>query len=357
MRKRILMNKDWSFTLADKDTVKLDIPHTWNALDGQDGGNDYYRGKGVYEKTLDMPEFDKEAEEVYLEFQGVNSSSEVYVNDEKVASHEGGYSTFRVNITEHLQEKNTLKVVADNSVNDRIYPQKADFTFYGGIYRDVNLMVVNKKHFELEYYGTPGIKVTPKPDGTKGIVEVAAYSKADGVKARFTVTDMEGREVVQAVSGDLKTTLTIENVHLWHGVEDPYLYTMTAELLDGETVTDSISTRFGVRSFYVDPQKGFFLNGKPFPLHGVSRHQDFKAIGNAISKEHHDNDMKMIREMGCNTVRLAHYQHDQYFYDLCDEYGMVVWAEIPYISEHMPNGRENTIEQMKELIIQNYNHP
>lgn len=357
MRKRILMNKDWSFTLADKDTVKLDIPHTWNALDGQDGGNDYYRGKGVYEKTFDMPEFDKEAEEVYLEFQGVNSSSEVYVNDEKVASHEGGYSTFRVNITEHLQEKNTLKVVADNSVNDRIYPQKADFTFYGGIYRDVNLMVVNKKHFELEYYGTPGIKVTPKPDGTKGIVEVAAYSKADGVKARFTVTDMEGREVVQAVSGDLKTTLTIENVHLWHGVEDPYLYTMTAELLDGETVTDSISTRFGVRSFYVDPQKGFFLNGKPFPLHGVSRHQDFKAIGNAISKEHHDNDMQMIREMGCNTVRLAHYQHDQYFYDLCDEYGMVVWAEIPYISEHMPNGRENTIEQMKELIIQNYNHP
>ena len=357
MRKRILMNKDWSFTLADKDTVKLDIPHTWNALDGQDGGNDYYRGKGVYEKTFDMPEFDKEAEEVYLEFQGVNSSSEVYVNDEKVASHEGGYSTFRVNVTEHLQEKNTLKVVADNSVNDRIYPQKADFTFYGGIYRDVNLMVVNKKHFELEYYGTPGIKVTPKPDGTKGIVEVAAYSKADGVKARFTVTDMEGREVVQAVSGDLKTTLTIENVHLWHGVEDPYLYTMTAELLDGETVTDSISTRFGVRSFYVDPQKGFFLNGKPFPLHGVSRHQDFKAIGNAISKEHHDNDMKMIREMGCNTVRLAHYQHDQYFYDLCDEYGMVVWAEIPYISEHMPNGRENTIEQMKELIIQNYNHP
>ncbi len=357
MRKRILMNKDWSFTLADKDTVKLDIPHTWNALDGQDGGNDYYRGKGVYEKTFDMPEFDKEAEEVYLEFQGVNSSSEVYVNDEKVASHEGGYSTFRVNVTEHLQEKNTLKVVADNSVNDRIYPQKADFTFYGGIYRDVNLMVVNKKHFELEYYGTPGIKVTPKPDGTKGIVEVAAYSKADGVKARFTVTDMEGREVVQAVSGDLKTTLTIENVHLWHGVEDPYLYTMTAELLDGETVTDSISTRFGVRSFYVDPQKGFFLNGKPFPLHGVSRHQDFKAIGNAISKEHHDNDMQMIREMGCNTVRLAHYQHDQYFYDLCDEYGMVVWAEIPYISEHMPNGRENTIEQMKELIIQNYNHP
>ena len=357
MRKRILMNKDWSFTLADKDTLKLDIPHTWNALDGQDGGNDYYRGKGVYEKTFDMPEFDKEGEEVYLEFQGVNSSSEVYVNDEKVASHEGGYSTFRVNVTEHLQEKNTLKVVADNSVNDRIYPQKADFTFYGGIYRDVNLMVVNKKHFELEYYGTPGIKVTPKPDGTKGIVEVAAYSKADGVKARFTVTDMEGREVVQAVSGDLKTTLTIENVHLWHGVEDPYLYTMTAELLDGETVTDSISTRFGVRSFYVDPQKGFFLNGKPFPLHGVSRHQDFKAIGNAISKEHHDNDMQMIREMGCNTVRLAHYQHDQYFYDLCDEYGMVVWAEIPYISEHMPNGRENTIEQMKELIIQNYNHP
>lgn len=357
MRRRNLLNEGWSFTLAGKETVRLDIPHTWNALDGQDGGNDYYRGRGIYEREFAMPDFDAGLEDVYLEFLGVNASCEVYVNGEKLASHDGGYSTFRVNVTGHLEEKNVLRVVVDNSVNDKVYPQKADFTFYGGIYRDVNLLIVNKKHFELEHYGTPGIKVTPKPEGTKGHVEVEAYSKADGVKVRFIITDKEGGEVAQTVSEDLKAVFTIENVHLWHGVEDPYLYTMTAELLDGEDVTDVISTRFGVRSFSVDPNKGFILNGKSFPLHGVSRHQDFKGLGNAISKEHHDNDMRLIREMGCNTIRLAHYQHDQYFYDLCDEYGMVVWAEIPYISEHMPNGRENTIEQMKELIIQNYNHP
>ena len=351
------MNKGWKFTIAGRETVAVDVPHTWNALDGQDGGNDYFRGKGVYEKTFDMPEFDLESEEAYLEFQGVNASCEAYVNGEKATSHDGGYSTFRVDVTKYLREKNELKVVVDNGVNDKVYPQKADFTFYGGIYRDVNLLIVNKKHFELEYYGTPGIKVTPKPEGTKGIVEVEAYGKADGVQVCFTIADKDGREVAKAVSDDWRAVLVIEDVHLWHGVEDPYLYTMTARLVDGEEVVDEVSTRFGMRSFSVDPNKGFILNGKPFPLHGVSRHQDFKGLGNAITKEHHDNDMRLIREMGCNTVRLAHYQHDQYFYDLCDEYGMVVWAEIPYISEHMPNGRENTVEQMKELIIQNYNHP
>ena len=351
------MNKGWKFTIAGRETVAVDVPHTWNALDGQDGGNDYFRGKGVYEKTFDMPEFDLESEEAYLEFQGVNASCEAYVNGEKATSHDGGYSTFRVDVTKYLREENELKVVVDNGVNDKVYPQKADFTFYGGIYRDVNLLIVNKKHFELEYYGTPGIKVTPKPEGTKGIVEVEAYGKADGVQVCFTIADKDGREVAKAVSDDWRAVLVIEDVHLWHGVEDPYLYTMTARLVDGEEVVDEVSTRFGMRSFSVDPNKGFILNGKPFPLHGVSRHQDFKGLGNAITKEHHDNDMRLIREMGCNTVRLAHYQHDQYFYDLCDEYGMVVWAEIPYISEHMPNGRENTVEQMKELIIQNYNHP
>ena len=111
-----------------------------------------------------------------------------------------------------------------------------------------------------------------------------------------------------------------------------------------------------MRSFSVDPKQGFFLNGRPYPLHGVSRHQDRKGLGNAITREMHDEDMQLIKELGANTIRLAHYQHDQYFYDLCDEAGMVVWAEIPYISEHMPNGRENTISQMKELIVQNYNH-
>ena len=151
--------------------------------------------------------------------------------------------------------------------------------------------------------------------------------------------------------------LHLDAPHLWDGVKDPYLYTCVVRLSSDGTVVDEVSTRVGLRTFSVDSKNGFFLNGRPYPLHGVSRHQDRKGVGNAITREMHDEDMALIRELGANTVRLAHYQHDQYFYDLCDQYGMVVWAEIPYISEHLPNGRANTISQMKELIYQNYNHP
>ena len=170
-----------------------------------------------------------------------------------------------------------------------------------------------------------------------------------------TLTDAAGATVATGQGADV--TLDIPNVHLWDGVKDPYLYTATLRLVENGVTVDQISSRFGVRTFRVDPKEGFFLNGRPYPLHGVSRHQDRKGLGNALTKAHHDEDMALIREIGANTIRLAHYQHDQYFYDLCDQYGMIVWAEIPYISEHMPNGRDNTISQMKELIIQNYNHP
>jgi beta-galactosidase len=357
MRTIINFNENWTFTSRDSNKVSIHIPHTWNAMDGQDGGNDYYRGKGIYEKTFAAPKYDKEAQDVYLEFLGVNASAEVFLNNRSVTVHHGGYSTFRVNVTEHLAEANELRVEVDNSINDKVYPQKADFTFYGGIYRDVNIVIVNKKHFEMESYGTPGIRVTPRIDGGNARVEVEIDTKVQDAQVKITLTDKSDRIIASGVSENLQAVLTIENAHLWNGVEDPYLYTATAELIVDGVVTDKISTKFGIRSFYVDPKQGFFLNGKHFPLHGVSRHQDFKGIGNAIFREHHKADMEMIREIGANTIRLAHYQHDQYFYDLCDEYGMIVWAEIPYISEHMPKGKENTIEQMKELITQNYNHP
>ena len=132
---------------------------------------------------------------------------------------------------------------------------------------------------------------------------------------------------------------------------------MEVKLMDGETELDCVSTRFGCRTFYVDPEKGFFLNGESYPLRGVARHQDRPKIGNALLPEHHREDVDLICELGATTIRLAHYQHNPYFYDLCDERGLVIWAEIPYISRHMPEGRENTISQMKELIVQNYNHP
>ena len=276
------------------------------------------------------------------------------LNGSPVCNHDGGYSTFRANITELLRDENELIVEVDNSKNDRVYPQKADFTFYGGIYRDVSLMVVSKNHFTLDYFGGPGIRITPTVQGADASVQVTTWHDGEG-EVSIELLDAAGNTVATGKGPDI--TLTIFNAHLWNGVKDPYLYSCKARLVVNGTVEDETTTRFGVRSFKVDPKKGFFLNGKSYPLHGVSRHQDRKGLGNAITREMHDEDMALIKEIGANTIRLAHYQHDQYFYDLCDEVGMVVWAEIPYISEHMPNGRENTISQMKELIIQNYNHP
>ena len=354
MREITKIMKGWEFTGPDGTTTTVDLPHTWNARDGQDGGNDYWRGTCIYRTHFAAPQFNTASHQVWIQFDGVNASAHVVLNGSPVCNHDGGYSTFRANITELLRDENELTVEVDNSKNDRVYPQKADFTFYGGIYRDVSLMVVSKNHFTLDYFGGPGIRITPTVQGTDASVQVTTWHDGEG-EVSIELLDAAGNTVATGKGPDI--TLTIFNAHLWNGVKDPYLYSCKARLVVNGTVEDETTTRFGVRSFKVDPKKGFFLNGKSYPLHGVSRHQDRKGLGNAITREMHDEDMALIKEIGANTIRLSHYQHDQYFYDLCDEVGMVVWAEIPYISEHMPNGRENTISQMKELIIQNYNHP
>lgn len=355
MREITKIMKGWEFTGPDGTTTTVDLPHTWNARDGQDGGNDYWRGTCIYRTRFAAPQFNTASHQVWIQFDGVNASAHVVLNGSPVCNHDGGYSTFRANITELLRDENELTVEVDNSKNDRVYPQKADFTFYGGIYRDVSLMVVSKNHFTLDYFGGPGIRITPTVQGADASVQVTTWHDGEG-EVSIELLDAAGGNTVATGKGP-DITLTIFNAHLWNGVKDPYLYSCKARLVVNGTVEDETTTRFGVRSFKVDPKKGFFLNGKSYPLHGVSRHQDRKGLGNAITREMHDEDMALIKEIGANTIRLAHYQHDQYFYDLCDEVGMVVWAEIPYISEHMPNGRENTISQMKELIIQNYNHP
>ncbi len=364
MRTVYSLNQGWRFvkdcaeapnTLPETgETVNL--PHTWNGIDGQDGGNDYFRGTCCYAKTILKSEL-PEAELYYLEINGANSSADVYFNGKHLTHHDGGYSTFRVELD--LQEENLLAVMVDNAANETVYPQTADFTFYGGLYRDVNIIAVPKAHFELVNLAGPGIYVTPIMAGAdaKVTVRTGVTELPENHRIRYTLLAADGTVVAEKTVAETAVDFTIENAHLWHGTKDPYLYTAVATLLDGDVALDGVSARFGCRSFEIHPEKGFILNGEEYPLRGVSRHQDRPDIGNALLRKHHIEDMELIRELGANTIRLAHYQHDRFFYDLCDEYGMVVWAEIPYISRHMATGNENTKSQMRELITQCYNHP
>ena len=361
MRQIINLNTKWAFS-KEAEAVPaampekwywVNLPHTWNAIDGQDGGGDYYRGVCYYAKTIDKIDL-PESERYFLEVNGANHSANVYWNGKKLASHQGGYSTWRVDVTDVMAGSNFIVFEVDNSVCDNVYPQHADFTFYGGLYRDVNLICVPEAHFELEHFGTPGIKVTPVVEGNNANVEVEVWTRnAEGKALTYVITDAEGNVVAETTTAETKASFVIENVHKWNARKDPYLYTATVKLEE----LDTVSARFGCRSYVIDPDRGFILNGEEYPLRGVARHQDRWGIGNALLPEHHAEDVDLIMEVGATTIRLAHYQHNQYFYDLCDEKGLVLWAEIPYITTHLPNGRANTIQQMTELITQNYNHP
>ena len=357
-------NTGWTF-FKNTDKIKVrkggipvELPHTWNALDGQDGGNDYFRGKCVYKKTFYKQEYFK-SEKYYLEFEGVNSSCDVYLNEELISHHDGGYSAFRVDITDHFKEKCRLAVIVDNSPSERVYPQRADFTFYGGIYRNVKLIGVPTTHISLDNYASSGIRITPELDERDARVKIEASvtNKQKCDRLLFEIYDAENNLVDMKLEDSTSSVLTIKDVRRWDGKIDPYLYYASVSVLRYGERIDNVMSRFGCRSFRVDANGGFILNGRSYPLRGVSRHQDWLGIGNALKNEHHDRDMELILEVGADCVRLAHYQHSQYFYDLCDKAGIIVWAEIPYISEHLEKGNDNSARQLKELIEQNYNHP
>lgn len=333
---------------------RISVPHTWNAVDGQTGGQ-YRRGRSTYARRLEGGE---PGRRTWVEFSGVNSSAEVYVDGALLARHDGGYSTFRVDVTDHLTAgAGTLLVSVDNAANETVYPQQADFTFYGGIYREVRRISVDPTHITLAEHGGPGITVIPALQGEMAQVALSARVAGadDGTEVRFTI-DGEGSCAVPVVDGEAAAQLRIENVRRWHGQRDPHLYTARAEVLrDGELV-DDVSVRFGCREFAVDPERGFLLNGEEYPLRGVSRHQDWEGAGNVITEEMKQTDLALLRELGVTTVRLAHYQHDQRFYDLCDEAGIVVWAEIPQITVFLPGAVDNARDQLTELIVQNRHH-
>lgn len=373
MRNIVNLNRDWRFIQEDAGLPEefpshwkqIDLPHTWNAVDGHDGNGSYARGRFWYAKSFRKPVQPLEGGRVYVEIPAAGQQAEVFVNGTSVICHEGGYSTFRADITDLCREDedNLLAIACSNENKSSVYPQSADFTFYGGLYRGVNLISVPKTHFELEYYGGPGIQITPRPCEDGGAMFEMESWIADGDEnftVMYSVLNARGKEVAAGVrpADDTKLTLYVPEAHLWE-IDDPYLYTVTATLQRRNEAYDEISAKVGVRSFSCDPEKGFIINGKEIPLRGVSRHQDQLYKGNALTREDHYEDARLIKELGANTIRLAHYQHSQDFYDACDEMGFVVWAEIPFISvmNPDPDAHQNCISQMKELIIQNYNHP
>lgn len=304
MRQTVLLDKNWTF-YKNPDSAKgqeVTLPHTWNAVDGQDGGNDYYRGTCKYVKTFQKPEVE-EGGKAYLEFDGAAMTADVSVNGRKLAHHEGGYSRFRVDITEVLEDENTLEVWVNNADNQTVYPQKADFTFYGGLYRMVRLVTVSDSHFDMDYAGGDGIKVTPQvtildAEEKKAEANVTVEVWVSGEAEEVSVTVDGMTEKASVADGYAKAEFALRQVHLWDGTVDPYLYTAKA-VIEGK---DAVETTFGCRTFRMDPQKGFFLNGRSYPLHGVSRHQDRAGAGNALNVSMHEEDMEFIKEIGANTI-------------------------------------------------------
>ncbi len=373
MRKIIELNQDWKFIQENvglpkeypSDWKTVQLPHTWNAIDGNDGNGAYDRGSYWYAKVFETPKQPLAGERTFVEILAAGQQAAVYVNGKEVTYHEGGYSIFRADITEFCKEdgENLLVINCSNEEKSNVYPQHADFTFYGGLYRGVNLISVPSTHFDLEYFGAPGIEVTPKPTEDGGATfEIKTYIKNadENFTVLYSIADAYGEEVGYACrpADASSVTIYVPDVTLWD-MDRPYLYTVSAILQRRNEAYDEISTQVGVRSFSCDPQKGFIINGKEVPLRGVSRHQDIVYKGNALTWEDHYEDACIIKELGANTIRLAHYQHSQDFYDACDEMGFAVWAEIPFISvmSEDPKAHENCITQMKELIAQNYNHP
>ena len=367
MRRVINWNENWKFVKGEIDEKSLweeiIIPHTWNALDGQDGGNDYYQGIAWYKKSFNIEET---WNHVYIRFGAVSKMAEVWCNDQYVGKHCGGFSAFTFDLTSFLQEGiNEILVKANNSNELPIYPRQADFTFFGGMYRDVELICFDlKEHFDVTTYGTDALFITPRTDGKVDVVTQVT----GGFKLSAKIFDMAGVCVAKGQQGietnesqsEVRMQLNVPKPHLWHGVEDAYLYLVQVTLQDeNEHVLDEMVVNIGFRDYVVTADRGFFLNGVSYPLRGVCRHQDRENMGWAITEKEHFEDMALIREIGANTIRLAHYQQAPFFYELCDRNGMVNWAEIPFISvyDERREADENLKSQMRELVLQNYNHP
>lgn len=384
-RQDILLNNDWNFRFShqvQKGTeVRVDLPHTWNAQDALSGKIDYKRGIGNYEKNLFIrPEW--KGKRLFIRFEGVNNIADVFINRRHIGEHRGGYGAFIFEITGKVEygKENSILVRVNNGEQLDIMPLVGDFTFYGGIYRDVHLLITDETCISPLDYASPGVRliqdsvshryakvraIVDLSNGSSGNQEVELNVRLlDGqrvVKEGTKNVNLSGNEVMQQ-----ELTFEIDQPHLWNGRQDPFLYQAEVTLFRNGQMVDRVTQPLGLRFYRIDPDKGFFLNGKHLPLQGVCRHQDRSEVGNALRPQHHEEDVALMLEMGVNAVRLAHYPQATYFYDLMDKNGIIVWAEIPFVGPggyndkgfvDLPAFRANGKEQLKELIRQHYNHP
>lgn len=369
----------WEFTTDDvglsdalsspgADWDRVTLPHSWNAHDGHTGGNDYHRGPCWYRRAIDVGSLD--GRRVYVEFGAAGTVADVHLGAEHVGRHRGGYSIFRCDVTDHLDAdgRGVLTVRVDNSPQDDVYPLIGDHTVHGGLYRGARLVVVPALHVDLLDHGAPGVELEQRSlDDERGVLEVRTRIRNSGsapAETELTVRVVDDSPVAHSARTvsvgagevvEVTTTLEVDHPRRWDGRHDPHVYRIVAELGPSG---DRVELGFGFRTFEVDPERGVVLNGRPYRMYGVSRHHDFEGRGPALLPEHHDRDLALIEEIGATAVRLAHYQHDQHFYDLCDRAGLLVWAEIPLnarASESDPEG--NAIEQLRELIAQCRHHP
>ena len=384
-RQDILLNNDWNFRFShqvQKGTeVRVDLPHTWNAQDALSGKIDYKRGIGNYEKNLFIrPEW--KGKRLFIRFEGVNNIADVFINRRHIGEHRGGYGAFIFEITGKVEygKENSILVRVNNGEQLDIMPLVGDFNFYGGIYRDVHLLITDETCISPLDYASPGVRliqdsvshryakvraIVDLSNGSSGNQEVELNVRLlDGqrvVKEGTKNVNLSGNEVMQQ-----ELTFEIDQPHLWNGRQDPFLYQAEVTLFRNGQMVDRVTQPLGLRFYRIDPDKGFFLNGKHLPLQGVCRHQDRSEVGNALRQQHHEEDVALMLEMGVNAVRLAHYPQATYFYDLMDKNGIIVWAEIPFVGPggyndkgfvDLPAFRANGKEQLKELIRQHYNHP
>jgi len=380
-RQYIDLNRSWDFYFAYDFTKtapkqKIDVPHTWNVDDVKNGVADYKRTAAIYEKTLNvLPEWQNKR--LFLYFEGVNSVATVSVNHKLIQEHKGGYTAFCIEITGFVKPgNNMISITASNAYRQDVLPLHGDFNIYGGIHRPVSLILTDKNCISPLDYASPGVYITQK--------EVSAQQAKIGILTKLSLKSQASLTLVTSVINEktgerissrtpIQITDTTKNQEfvmdkpvLWNGRQNPFLYRVEVSLFDGEQLIDQIVQPLGLRYFHVDPEKGFFLNGKYLNLLGVGRHEDIDGKGSALSDEDQKKDMDLLLDLGATSARLTHYPHSRTFYNLADQNGIILWSEIPFVGEggytgtgyvNLPALDQNARQQLVELIRQHYNHP